>query len=73
MQKNQSFNDENIVSVTEDLSDDKEKLVESTEKEEKLWKVYIKNNVAENVLFCVSATEENISEDRKSVGRERVC
>lgn len=68
VQKNQSFNDENIVSVTEDLSDDKEKLVESTEKEEKLWKVYIKNNVAENVLFCVSATEENINDNKNLLG-----
>lgn len=40
----------------------------SADKEEKLWKTYIKNNVAENVLFSVSATVQNIGDNKNLLG-----
>lgn len=40
----------------------------ATDKEEKLWKTYIKNNVAENVLFSVAATAQNIGDNKNLLG-----
>lgn len=51
--------------TVEDSSDDSEGVIK---KEEKLWKTYIKNSVAENVLFSVSATEEKIGDNKNLLG-----
>lgn len=69
LQNIQSMDKKNVLSVTDDLTGDISCNTESViEKEEKLWKVQIKNNVVENVLFSVSATEENISDNKNLLG-----
>lgn len=52
-------------SSNDDVSSDIETI---SDKEEKIWKTCIKDNVAKNVLFSVSATEENISENESLLG-----
>ena len=52
-------------SVVADSSSD---VVKDNIEEEKIWKSYIKNDVAKNVLFSVSANENNIYENENLLG-----
>ena len=54
-----------VFSVVADSSSD---VVKDNIEEEKIWKSYIKNDVAKNVLFSVSANENNIYENENLLG-----
>lgn len=56
------------LSVVDNSTDNSTDTNEIVEKEEEIWKTFIKDNVAKNVLFSVSATEENISENENLWG-----
>jgi hypothetical protein len=51
-----------MVSVSDVSADIENKEVVDVVEEEKIWKSYIKNDVAKNVLFVVSATDDNMTE-----------
>lgn len=62
----QSMDKKNVPSTTDDVSGDTD--FASHHEEKKLWKDHIKNSVIENVLFSVSAAEENIDGNKNLLG-----